>query len=82
MNSILIVILAFLILFILRNIINNHMGINDLIDDNEVTLKRIRRKGESIALEPENLNHETRIFGPGRVKVQGRIAGIIRKYDC
>tara|TARA_B100000029_G_scaffold361649_1_gene354636 strand:- start:366 stop:1100 length:735 start_codon:yes stop_codon:yes gene_type:complete len=53
-----------------------------LIDDNEVTLKRIRRKGESIALEPENLNHETRIFGPGRVKVQGRIAGIIRKYDC
>ena len=53
-----------------------------LIHDTEVTLKRIRRKGESIALEPENPNHETRIFGPGRVNVQWRIAGIIRKYDC
>ena len=52
-----------------------------LVDDNEVTLKRIRRKGESIALEPENINYETRIFGPGRVRVQGRLSGIIRRYE-
>jgi len=51
-----------------------------LVDDNEVTLKRIRQKGESIALEPENTNYETRIFGPGRVRVQGRLSGIVRKY--
>ena len=51
-----------------------------LVDDSEVTLKRIRRKGESIALEPENVNYETRIFGPGRVQVQGRLKGIIRNY--
>tara|TARA_Y100001936_G_C16090621_1_gene685834 strand:- start:41 stop:772 length:732 start_codon:yes stop_codon:yes gene_type:complete len=52
-----------------------------LVDDNEVTLKRIRRKGESIALEPENINYETRIFGPGRVRIQGRLSGIIRSYE-
>ena len=51
-----------------------------LVDDAEVTLKRIRRKGESIALEPANSAYETRIFGPGRVKVQGSLKGIIRKY--
>jgi len=51
-----------------------------LVDDAEVTLKRIRRKGESIALEPANAAYETRIFGPGRVKVQGVLKGIIRKY--
>jgi len=51
-----------------------------LVDDSEVTLKRIRRKGESIALEPANIDFETRIFGPGRVQVQGRLKGIIRDY--
>ena len=51
-----------------------------LVDDNEVTLNRLRRKGESIALEPANVNYETRIFGPGRVRVQGRLVGLIRKY--
>jgi repressor LexA len=51
-----------------------------LVDDSEVTLKRLRRKGESIALEPANKNYETRIFGPGRVRVQGRLAGILRSY--
>jgi repressor LexA len=51
-----------------------------LVDDNEATLKRLHRKGESIALEPANPAYETRIFGPGRVKVQGRLATLIRKY--
>ena len=51
-----------------------------LVDESEVTLKRLRRKGESIALEPANMSYETRIFGPGRVRVQGRLAGIIRSY--
>jgi repressor LexA len=51
-----------------------------LVDDNEVTLKRLRRKGASIALEPANKEYETRIFGPDRVKVQGRLVGLIRRY--
>jgi repressor LexA len=51
-----------------------------LIDDNEVTLKRLRRRGNSIALEPANQRYETRIFGPDRVKVQGRLIGLLRKY--
>jgi repressor LexA len=51
-----------------------------LVDDNEVTLKRLRRKGASIALEPANPAHETRIFGPDRVKVQGRLVGLFRRY--
>jgi repressor LexA len=51
-----------------------------LVDDNEVTLKRIRRKGASIALEPANKAYETRIFGPDRVKVQGRLVGLLRRY--
>jgi len=51
-----------------------------LIDDQEVTLKRLRRKGKSIALEPANTAYETRIFGPDRVKVQGCLAGLLRRY--
>jgi repressor LexA len=51
-----------------------------LIDDNEVTLKRLRRKGPSIALEPANVAHETRIFGPDRVSIQGKLTALIRKY--
>ena len=51
-----------------------------LVDDNEVTLKRLRRKGQSIALEPANEQHETRIFGPDRVKVQGKLKAILRHY--
>ena len=42
-----------------------------LVDDTEVTLKRLRRRGNSIALEPCNVRHETRIFPADRVKVQG-----------
>ncbi|MBV9833298.1 MAG: transcriptional repressor LexA [Alphaproteobacteria bacterium] len=51
-----------------------------LVDEQEATLKRIRRKGASVALEPANAAYETRIFGPDRVKVQGRLVGIYRRY--
>ncbi len=51
-----------------------------LVDDHEVTLKRIRRKGNSIALEPANPAYETRICGPDQVKVQGRLVGLLRRY--
>ena len=51
-----------------------------LIDNEEVTLKRLRRKGDSIALEAANRRYETRIFGPDRVKVQGRLSALIRRY--
>jgi repressor LexA len=51
-----------------------------LVDENEVTLKRLRRRGNSIALEAANPRYETRIFGPDRVKVQGRLIGLLRKY--
>jgi len=52
-----------------------------LIDNEEVTLKRLRRKGDSIALEAANPLYETRIFGPDRVKVQGRLTTLIRRYN-
>lgn len=51
-----------------------------LVDNIEVTLKRLRRRGASIALEPANKAYETRIFGPDRVKVQGRLVGLLRRY--
>ena len=51
-----------------------------LIDDDEVTLKRIRSRGQSIALEPANQAFETRIFPPDRVRVQGRLVGLMRQY--
>jgi repressor LexA len=51
-----------------------------LIDDTEVTLKRLRRRGASIALEPCNVRHETRIFPADRVKVQGKIVALMRRY--
>jgi repressor LexA len=51
-----------------------------LVDDNEVTLKRLRRRGNSIALEAANPRYETRIFGPDRVKVQGRLIALLRRY--
>ena len=51
-----------------------------LIDNEEVTLKRLRRKGNSVALEPANKEYETRIFGPDRVKVQGQLVGLLRNY--
>jgi repressor LexA len=51
-----------------------------LIDENEVTLKRLRRKGQTVALEPANSAFETRIFGADRVRVQGRLVGLLRRY--
>ena len=51
-----------------------------LVDENEVTLKRLRRRGNSVALEPANPRHETRLFPPHRVKVQGRLVGLLRRY--
>ena len=52
-----------------------------LVDDEEATLKRFRRKGDSIALEAANPAYETRIFGPDRVDVQGKLVGLIRRYQ-
>jgi repressor LexA len=51
-----------------------------LIDEEEATLKRIRRRGQSIALEAANPAYETRIFGPDRVRIQGRLVALIRRY--
>ena len=51
-----------------------------LVDEEEATLKRLRRKGASIALEAANPAYETRIFGPDRVRVQGKLVGLIRRY--
>lgn len=51
-----------------------------LIDEEEATLKRIRRRGASIALEAANPSYETRIFGPDRVRIQGRLVGLMRRY--
>ena len=52
-----------------------------LVDKEEVTLKRLRRKGNSVALESANERYETRIFGPDRVQVQGKLVGLLRRYD-
>ena len=51
-----------------------------LIDNNEAMLKRIRRKGNSVALESANKNYETKIFGPDRVKVQGVLVSLYRNF--
>jgi repressor LexA len=51
-----------------------------LVDEEEATLKRLRRKGASVALEAANPTYETRIFGPDRVRIQGRLVALIRRY--
>jgi repressor LexA len=51
-----------------------------LIDDEEATLKRLRKRGASIALEAANPAYETRIFGPDRVNIQGKLVSLLRKY--
>jgi len=51
-----------------------------LIDQEEATLKRLRRRGASIALESANPAYETRIFGPDRVDIQGKLVGLFRRY--
>jgi repressor LexA len=63
---------------------NDSAGAGDivvaLIDDEEATLKRFRRRGASIALEPANAAYEVRILPPNRVKIQGKLIGLYRKY--
>ena len=51
-----------------------------LVDEAEVTLKRLRRRGNSVALEPANARHESRIFPADRVRVQGRLVALMRRY--
>jgi len=51
-----------------------------LIDDHEAMLKRIRRKGKTVALESANRNYETKIFGPDRVKIQGILVSLYRNF--
>ncbi|MBB4102429.1 transcriptional repressor LexA [Allorhizobium borbori] len=67
---------------IIRNVSNASPGdiVVALVDDEEATLKRFRRKGASIALEAANPAYETRIFAADRVKVQGKLVGLIRRY--
>lgn len=61
-------------------LVNNGDIVVALIDNQEATLKRIRKKSNAIALEPANKNFETRIFGPKRITIQGKLVGIIRNY--
>jgi repressor LexA len=51
-----------------------------LVDNEEATLKRLRRRGDSIALEAANPAYETRLYGADRVKIQGKLVGLIRRY--
>jgi repressor LexA len=51
-----------------------------LVDENEATLKRLRKRGDSIALEAANPAYETRLYGSDRVRVQGKLVGLIRRY--
>ena len=51
-----------------------------LVDEEEATLKRLRRRGNSIALEAANPAYETRIFGPDRVRIQGKLVALSRRY--
>ena len=62
------------------NIADNGEIVVALIDDNEATLKRIRKKGQSIALESANPVYETRILSAHRVKIQGKLIGLLRRY--
>lgn len=59
---------------------NNGEIVVALVEGEEATLKRLRRKGASVALEPANRLYETRIFGPDQVQVQGRLVGLMRRY--
>ena len=59
---------------------NNGEIVVALVDENEVTLKRLRRRSNSIALEPANARHEIRIFPADRVRVQGKLVALLRQY--
>ena len=60
---------------------NNGQIVVALIDDQEAMLKRIRKKGKVVALESANKRYETKIFGPDRVKVQGILVSLYRKFN-
>ena len=51
-----------------------------LIDDQEATLKRIRKKGNTIALEAANQNYETKIYASNRIKIQGKLISLYRNF--
>jgi repressor LexA len=51
-----------------------------LIDQNEATLKRLFKRGQQVALQPENPTFKTVIYGPDRVQIQGVLKSLIRKY--
>jgi repressor LexA len=51
-----------------------------LVEQEEATLKRLRKRGGAVALEPANPAYETRIFGPDQVDIQGRLVGLMRRY--
>lgn len=51
-----------------------------LIDDAEATLKTFRREGQMVRLDPANRSHEPQRYDPRRVKIQGKLAGLIRRY--
>ena len=62
------------------NSINNGDIVVALIDKEEATLKKFRKKGDSVALEPANKHYKTQIYGPDRVTIQGKMCALIRKY--
>ena len=62
------------------NVADNGKIVVALIDDHEAMLKRIRRKGKTVALESANKNYETKIFGPDRVKIQGVLVSLYRNF--
>ena len=62
------------------NTADNGQIVVALIDNNEAMLKRLRRKGKTVALESANRNYETKIFGPDRVKVQGVLVSLYRNF--
>ncbi len=51
-----------------------------LVEGEEATLKRLRKKGSTIALEAANPEFKTRIFGPDQIEIQGRLVGLMRRY--
>lgn len=62
------------------DIADNGQIVVALIDDQEVTLKRLRRRGSTIALEPANARYESRIVPSDRVRIQGSLVGLLRRY--
>ncbi len=59
---------------------NGDIVVAYIVEEEEATLKKLRRKGASIALEAANPAYETRIYGPDQVVVQGRLVGLLRSY--